>query len=104
MLDPDSRLQVLGPLGNQYTALWDAMLILFGGEDTLCMHALLSDVSGFSACGFLLEEVCGVLLFVENKMHLTPNLSGGRGFIKIFLPFLIFGFLGHLAVDDYQND
>lgn len=55
MLDPDSRLQVLGPLVNRYTALWDAMLILFGGEDTLCMHVLLSDVSGFSACGFLFD-------------------------------------------------
>lgn len=101
MLDPDSRLQVLGPLVNRYTASWDAMLILFGGEDTLCMHVLLSDVSGFSACGFFclisFLGVCGVFLFVENKMHLTPNLSGGRGFIKKkILPFLIFGFLGHL--------
>ena len=61
MLDPDFQRQVLGPLVNRYTALWDAMLILFGGKDTLCMHALLSDVSGFFACGFLLEEVCGVL-------------------------------------------
>ena len=97
MLDPDSRLQVLGPLVNRYTA----MLILFGGEDTLCMHVLLSDVSGFSACGFFcfisFLGVCGVFLFVKNKMHLTPNLSGGRGFIKKkILPFLIFGFLGHL--------